>query len=210
MKTILFQGDSITYSNRSFDTECLSGSGYVTITSGSITSKEPGKYKVLNRGIGGNRVVDLYARWKKDCINLKPDIISILIGVNDVWHEVESGNGVDAENFKKIYNMLIADTLKALPNCKMVLLEPFVWKYGLTVEHWSYIKSEVEKRGEIAKELAKNYNIPFIALQSVFDDALEKAPAEFWTLDGIHPLASGHMLIANEWEKCFYNNELWL
>ena len=206
MKTILYQGDSITYANRSFEFECLTGSGYATISSGAITADNPGEYKIINRGIGGNRVIDLYARWKKDCINLKPDIISILIGVNDVWHEVESQNGVDSQNFEKIYDLLISDTLKALPECKMMLLEPFVWKHGLTVERWDYISDEVKKRGEITKKLAEKYNLPFIPLQSVFDEALKKAPEEFWTLDGIHPLSSGHTLIAREWEKCFYKN----
>ena len=103
MKTILFQGDSITDAGRNRENDANLGVGYPTLIKGELGFEEPGEFCFLNRGIGGNRIVDLYARIKMDIINLKPDVMSILIGVNDVWHDFSMHNGVDAEKFYKIY-----------------------------------------------------------------------------------------------------------
>ena len=115
MKTILFQGDSITDAGRSREDDANLGLGYPTLVKGELGFEYPGRYTMLNRGISGNRVVDLYARIKADIINLKPDVMSILIGVNDVWHELGGHNGVDAEKYFKIYSMLIEEIKEALP-----------------------------------------------------------------------------------------------
>ena len=106
MKTILFQGDSITDAGRARDNDSNVGIGYPVLVKGTLGFEHPGEYTFLNRGISGNRVVDVYARIKSDIINLKPDVMSILIGVNDVWHEFSRKNGVDAEKFEKVYSML--------------------------------------------------------------------------------------------------------
>ena len=100
MKLVLFQGDSITDCGRNREADHPMGSGYATMAAGEIMAEHPGEYRFLNRGISGNRSVDLYARIKQDLINLKPDYLSILIGVNDVWHEYTRQNGVDADKFE--------------------------------------------------------------------------------------------------------------
>ena len=115
MKTILFQGDSITDAGRARDNDSNVGVGYPVLVKGTIGFEHPGEYTFFNRGISGNRVVDVYARIKSDIINLKPDVMSILIGVNDVWHEVSKENGVDAEKYFKIYSMMIEEIKEALP-----------------------------------------------------------------------------------------------
>jgi lysophospholipase L1-like esterase len=99
MKKVLFLGDSITDAQRSYqeDEHHYIGQGYTEMVAGKLALEHPGMYEFTNKGISGNRIVDLYARIKKDCWNLKPDYISILIGVNDVWHELEDENGVDAK-----------------------------------------------------------------------------------------------------------------
>ena len=126
---ILFYGDSITDAGRDRNNlKGLSGLGfgYVRSLADKLIGENPNKYDVVNTGISGNRIVDLYSRIKADCWNFEPDLISILIGVNDVWHEVGHKNGVELDRFEKVYRMLIEDTKKRLPNVKMMLLEPFV------------------------------------------------------------------------------------
>ena len=124
MKLILFQGDSITDAGRDFNYDPDMGYGYATMTAGKILVDYPGQFRFLNRGISGNRIVDLYARIKKDIINLAPDCLSILIGVNDVWHEIGERNGVSAEKFQMVYDLLIREIKEALPETKIIILEP--------------------------------------------------------------------------------------
>ena len=126
---ILFYGDSITDAMRNReDLNAISGLGvgYVRSVADKLIGENPNKYKIINTGISGNRIVDLYARIKCDCWNHEPDLISILIGINDIWHELGKHNGVELDRFEKVYRMLIEDTLKRLPNVKIMLLEPFV------------------------------------------------------------------------------------
>ena len=203
---ILFQGDSITDADRSRQDNSRLGVGYPRLVEASLGLEEPNKHEFLNRGISGNRIVDLYARIKADIINLKPDLMSILIGVNDVWHELsENPNGVDADKFFKVYSMLIEEVLESLPNIKIMILEPFVLQGCSTVENWDYFSKEVPARAEMAKRIAKKYNLPFIPLQKGFDELSKKAPQEYWLGDGVHPTAKGHEFIKNEWLKAFKN-----
>ncbi len=204
MKTILFQGDSITDAGRNYETtECgwLMGSGYPTVVSAVLGAQDPA-YAFYNRGISGNRIVDVYARIRNDIINLKPDYMSLLIGVNDVWHE-DRQNGVDAEKFEKIYRMLIDEIKAALPNIKLILLGAFVTHGWELDSRYDTFRAEVEKRAAATKRIAEDYGFPFVDLQSAFDAACEKAPANYWTLEGVHPTEPGHGVIAKEWIRAF-------
>ena len=155
---ILFQGDSITDADRNRTDHTRLGRGYPLLVEASLSLSEPNQHVFMNRGISGNRIVDVYARIKCDIINLKPDVMSILIGVNDVWHELgESPNGVDADKFFKIYSMLIEEVKAELPNIKIMILEPFVLEACSTTEHWYFFKTEVLKRAEMAKKIAEKY-----------------------------------------------------
>lgn len=203
MKTILFQGDSITDAGRSREDDSNTGIGYPTLVKSELGFEYPNQFTWYNRGISGNRVVDLYARIKADIINLRPDIMSILIGVNDVWHELGSQNGVDAEKYFKVYSMLIEEIKEALPDVKIMILEPFVLKASATEENWEQFQTEVKKRAHKAKEIAEKYNLPFVSLQDKFDEALQAAPASYWLMDGVHPTAAGHELIKREWVCAF-------
>ena len=206
MKTILFQGDSITDVDRVREQKYDLGKGYALMTAAQLGRKYPGEYQFFNRGISGNRVVDLFARWKVDCFNLKPDYISILIGVNDVWHDFagdEYANGVDVEKYEKVYDMLIEETLEKLPGVKIVIMEPYVIHGPATDDLWDKFSGEVKLRSEVAKRLAKKYNLPFIPLQSIFDEAVKNAPDLFWSADGVHPTAQGHQLITEAWIEKF-------
>ena len=209
MQTILFQGDSITDAGRSREDDMNAGLGYPTLIKGELGYEYPNQYIMYNRGISGNRVVDVYARIKADIINLKPDVMSILIGVNDVWHEFGHHNGVDAEKYFKIYSMLIEEIKAALPDVKIMILEPFVLRGDGTdntqdePDKWNIFHTEVLKRAEKARKIAETYNLPFIPLQDKFEEAAKLAPNDYWLRDGVHPTTAGHELIKREWIKTF-------
>ena len=131
---ILFFGDSITDMGRSRECDKPSqihsyGSGYPIFVASDLYRENPNAHEVFNRGISGHRIVDLYARIKKDVWNLKPDVLSILIGINDVWHEVSYQNGVEVERFEKVYRMIIEDS-KATPMILNLSLFPIVFVFA--------------------------------------------------------------------------------
>ncbi|MBR5308223.1 MAG: SGNH/GDSL hydrolase family protein [Clostridia bacterium] len=200
---ILFQGDSITDCGRSRENDSYLGHGYPRFVQGKLMVAEPGQNTYVNTGISGNRIVDVYARIKADIINLKPDVMSILIGINDVWHEVSRQNGVDAPKFEKIYCMLIEEVLEALPDIKIMILEPFVLKGCATIESWDFFASETKLRAEAARRVAEKYNLTFIPLQEMFDSMPDCVRPDYWAGDGVHPTAAGHELISNEWIKAY-------
>ncbi len=200
MRRFLFQGDSITDVNRVDEDDggkgsYLFGYGYPNLLASDYLKNHKGEFEFINRGISGNRIVDLYARIKDDIINLKPDVMSILIGVNDVWHELSSQNGVAADKFEKIYNMLIEEVKEALPDIKIIILAPFVLKGTGTEMYYDEFRAEVEKRIDSAKRVAEKHNLYFVELQSKFDEASSDGDTVYWTTDGVHPSAAGHQLI---------------
>lgn len=201
---ILFQGDSITDAGRSRENNEGMGAGYPHLLKAALGFEEAGKYEFFNRGISGNRVVDLYARIKTDIINIKPDVMSILIGVNDVWHELaESPNGVDSDKYFKIYDMLISEVKAALPDIKIMIMEPFVLKASATEANWDYFDKEVKLRAQMAKKIAEKYGLAYMPLQDGFDALCKKAEPSYWLKDGVHPTEMGHEYIKNEWLKLF-------
>ncbi len=208
-KVILFQGDSITDCNRDRNKPEECGKGYPLLAAAYLKGNYPGKYTSYNRGISGNRIVDVYARIKLDIINLKPDYMSILIGINDVWHELNWQNGVDAVKFERIYNMLIEEIKEALPNIKIVIMEPFVLPGIATVsneEHpgrWESFRAECDLRQQAAKRVAEVNGLTYVPLQAMFDEACTKAPADYWLEDGVHPTPAGHELIKQKWLEAF-------
>ena len=203
---ILLLGDSITDMERDRNREDIYpyafGYGYPFIVSSRLGEKDVLKYEVINRGISGNRVVDLYARIKSDCWNLAPDVVSVLIGVNDVWHEIGSSNGVEIDRFERVYDMLIEDTKKALPNVKMMLLEPFVLHGCATDSEFDRFLA-VKEYAKVVKKLAEKYNLVFVPLQERFDEQAKKVGDDKLLFDGVHPSIAGSTLIANEWLKAF-------
>ena len=204
---ILFYGDSITDAGRerNNDASTLSlGGGYVRDVASFLYAESPVKHQIINRGISGNRVVDLYSRIKADCWNLQPDLISILIGVNDVWHEINHQNGVEIERFEKVYRMLIEDTLARLPSVKIVLCEPFVLEGSATVENYQRFL-EVKNYAKVVEKLAKEYGLYFLPLQEKLDEGAKAHGEQVYLRDGVHPAFAGASLIAQEWLKLFKN-----
>lgn len=200
---ILFQGDSITDAGRNREQLCL-GKGYPVMIGGELGAHFPGKYTFDNKGVSGNRIVDVYARIKVDCWNLEPDVISLLIGVNDVWHEFGNKNGVEPDRFEKVYRMLIEDSKAKLPNIKFMLMEPFVLPGRATEAAWEDFSGTVYQLAEIVQKLAKEYNLSFVPLQEKLNAACKLCPPEYWLGDGVHPTAAGHRLISDAWLEVFH------
>ncbi len=204
---ILFYGDSITDMARLRENPQVPyslGVGYPNLIAAELQYTDPEGYEVLNLGISGNRIVDLYARIKADVWNHQPDVLSILIGVNDVWHELGSQNGVDIERWEKVYRMLIEDTKKKLPNLKIIILEPFVLEGTATTFEGRYERFlEVKEYAKVAKKIAEDYGACFVSLQNLFDEVAAKHGGAYYLYDGVHPTAAGSKLIANEWLKVF-------
>lgn len=205
MLTILFQGDSITDAERRDEYICGMGLGYPGYVAGRLGLEQPGAYQFINRGISGNRIVDVYARIKQDIINLKPDVISFLIGVNDAWHEIGSQNGVATEKFKKIYKMMIDEIQEALPNVKIILIEPFVLEGTATKDNINLFVKDVSEKALAVRQIAEEYKLPFIALQSDLNELTKKAPNDHWLLDGVHPTIYFHQYMADKWIDTFNN-----
>ena len=205
MKILCF-GDSITDMGRdknaeSFDPWSL-GYGYPYVLASKFSEESPLKHQIINRGISGNRIVDLYARIKSDVWNLKPDVLSILIGINDIWHEIEHQNGVELERFDRVFRMLIEDTKKVLPDLKIILLEPFVLSGVATVGKEDRFV-EVKEYSAVIKKIAQDFDCEFVSLQEKFDERALKYGADKMLWDGVHPTVAGSTLIANEWLKTF-------
>ena len=205
---ILFYGDSITDAGRDRETTyepASYGYGYVKNIVESLNAENAEKHDLINRGISGNRIVDLYARIKVDCWNFNPDVLSILIGVNDIWHEIEGQNGVELDRFEKVYRMLIEDTLKKLPNVTILLCEPFVLQGNATVndgDKWQRFL-EVYEYAKVVKKLAEEYGLYFLPLQEQLSQAAQGGKEAEYLCDGVHPAEAGAKLIADEWLKAF-------
>jgi lysophospholipase L1-like esterase len=188
---ILFQGDSITDGNRgrSPDPNHILGHGYVFIIAAKYGAVFPElKLDFINRGVSGNTVLDLENRWQKDTLDLKPDVLSILIGVND------SGRGIPLDQYEQVYDKLITQAKAANPKIKLVLCAPFVKPTGKVSE-------DIRKRQEIVARLAKKHAAALVQFQPVFDEATKRAPADYWIWDNVHPTYRGHQLMADEWER---------
>lgn len=198
MKTILFIGDSITDSWRNREDDRYRGSGWATMTAGKIALDYPGEYDIINRGIGGNRTVDLLARIKSDCINLKPDILTVMIGVNDVWHEVSEHNGISAEKSETLLDLFISQVKEALPDIKIFILEPFVFCGSATKENWETFRREVPLRAAGSKRIAQKYSLPFLSFRDKLQDLVDRTSVEYVCYDGVHPTCAGHELISRE------------
>ena len=205
---ILFFGDSITDMQSDKSPNSLKvfslGMGYTFLVASAFSRIDPNKYEIINCGISGNTSVDLYARLKKDVWNLKPDVLSILVGVNDVWHRLEDDSGVDLDRFEKVYSMIIKETLKVLPDLKIMLMEPFVLKGSETVKNYDEFLT-VKDYAKVVRSIAEKNNLYFVPLQETFDEYSAKYGAAAYLADGVHPEVAGATLIADEWMKTFHD-----
>lgn len=203
--TVLFQGDSITDAGRERKNELANnagsfGQGYAFLAASALLNELPEKnLTTYNRGISGNKIYQLAERWQKDCIDLRPDILSILIGVNDYWHTRSGDYKGTVAVFENDYRKLLKSTKKKLPNVKLILCEPFYALNTSAVDE-TWIKPMKEYQAA-AKQIANEFNTLWVPFQQVFDEAIKYAPATYWTGDGVHPTMPGAQLMAQAWLK---------
>lgn len=198
---VLFQGDSITDMGRNRSRKDANdnsglGPGYPFIAASELLRNNPGKnLQIYNRGISGNVVPQLSARWDADCLDLKPNVLSILIGVNDYWHTLSGGYKGTVKSFGDDYKALLERTRKSLPQVKLIIGEPYAIPGVKAVDN-SWFPAFTEYQ-HIARELAASYDAVFIPYQSIYEQAIKRASAKYWTGDGVHPNAAGDALMAH-------------
>lgn len=201
--TILFQGDSITDGNRgrTDDPNHILGHSYAYIAASEIGYKYADKnYNFINKGVSGDTADDLYARWQDDCIKHEPDIISILVGINDAAKEIEDTNDIACTDYESTLRLIIEKTTKHLSNTKLILIEPFILDTGnKEKEEYQKLLENIQIKQNIVCNLAKEYDALFIPLQDRFNKVIKIKPASYWIWDSVHPTYAGHGLIANAW-----------
>lgn len=201
---ILFQGDSITDAGRDRKNAVPNnpkslGDGYPLLIAAQLLCNSPDKQlKVFNRGISGNKVPDLQARWQTDCLDLKPDVLSILVGINDIWHKLNGNYEGSVEDYETGYRHLLKEAKSELPQAQIIICEPFVLRCGAVNEKWF---PEFDDRRAVAKKLAEEFELTFVPFQSMFDEGTKVAPPEYWAGDGVHPSLAGHALMAKTWRE---------
>lgn len=200
---VLFQGDSITDAGRDRKSQQANnprslGFGYPShIAGGLLRDHAALGLKVHNRGISGNKVPDLEKRWQVDALDLKPAVLSILIGVNDIWHKLNGRYDGTPEVYRDGFAALLERTREALPDTTFVICEPFVLRCGAVNDSWF---PEFETRRAFAEEVAKKAGAIWVPFQQKFDEAVAAGtePA-YWAGDGVHPTIAGHALMAKVW-----------
>ncbi|MBK8976329.1 MAG: SGNH/GDSL hydrolase family protein [Planctomycetes bacterium] len=200
--TVLFQGDSITDAGRNREVGDANdprglGRGYASLAAaGLLMDAAPRDVFVHNRGVSGNKVFQLAERWDADCLELRPDVVSILIGVNDIWHTKNGNYDGTVAIYERDYDALLTRTRTALPDVKLVVCEPFVLRCGAIDDSWF---PEFDEYRAAARRVAAAHGAVFVPFQQMFDDALAQAPAEHWARDGVHPSMAGAALMAKTW-----------
>lgn len=203
--TVLFQGDSITDAGRDKKKELANnsgsfGRGYAFLAASNLLNEYPEQQlTIYNRGISGNKVYQLADRWEKDCLDLKPDVLSILIGVNDYWHKRNGKYDGTIEVYENDYRKLLKRTMKALPGVQLVLCEPYYVLETRAVDE-TWVKPMKEYQAA-AKRMSEEFDTIWVPFQKVFDEAIKHAPATYWTADGVHPAMPGAQLMAEAWLK---------
>ena len=201
--TILFQGDSITDAGREKKHQKPNnagsfGKGYALLAAsflmGELAEKD---LTIYNRGISGNKVYQLNDRWQEDCLDLKPNVLSILIGVNDFWHMKNGKYEGDLQVYESDYRKLLKRTKEQIPDIKLVVCEPFALAGGSAVNQaWA---DEFKPYQAAAKRVADEFEALFVPFQSIFDEACNYAPPTYWGPDGVHPSMAGAHLMAKAW-----------
>lgn len=202
---VLFQGDSITDAGRrgtpadSNDRRAL-GAGYAWLAaSGYLTSRPGHRLAFHNAGRSGDMTVNLASRWGTDTLDLAPDVVSILVGVNDYWnrHRVLGFTG-SAEIYHQQLGTLVARTRAALPQTRVVICEPFLLEAGPVRASW---QRDFSGYRQAAADIALAHDLRFVGFQAVLDAALDVGPAASWCHDGIHPTPDGAAVLAREWVR---------
>ena len=196
---VLFQGDSITDADRYHNDDSAPGNlgyGYAMMTSAWFSALYPEKaVRFINRGISGDRTVDLRERWQEDCLALRPTWISILIGVNDTWRRYDSNDPTPVREYESAYRAILEQTSAKL-NARLILCEPFVLPVAEDRTTW---REDLDPKIAVVRRLAREFKALYVPLDGIFARAATQREPAFWASDGVHPTVEGHALIAQSW-----------
>ena len=202
----MFTGDSLTDGNRykkkeqRWDLNHQMGHTYAYIVNGLLGCRYPERqFRFFSRGVSGNRIVDLYARSETDLFPLKPDVLSVLVGINDGPGDRNNFVPTPGEKYEHLYRLMLQEVKERLPECRMVLMEPFVCRTGSVMENYPVWKAHTESCGQAVRRLAEEFDAVFVPLQEKFDEVCRNYPVEYWCWDGVHPTENGHGMMALEW-----------
>lgn len=204
---VLFQGDSITDAGRDRKRAGANnprglGDGYPFLVASHLLTRFSKKnLQCFNRGVSGNKVPDLDRRWQEDCVAIQPDVLSILIGVNDIWHKLNGKYDGSVKDYETGLSALLNKTREALPSTTIVICEPFVLRCGAVKESWF---PEFDQRRAACKRSADEIGAIWVPFQSMFDQAVERNEPSYWAGDGVHPSVAGHALMAKTWMKTVF------
>jgi len=196
---ILFQGDSITSAYRKADEinpAFQLGNGYAFLIAARLDLLHPGRYEFINRGIAGNTVSCLVERWEKDTLALQPDVLSLMIGINDTGRLLRGRLAPELDRYEENLRSLLAACARENPKIRFVLIEPFVLAAGQVTPEW---RKNLELRQQTVAALAQEFDAVFVPTQDPLDRALELAPAAYWAYDGVHLTHAGFQLLADAW-----------
>jgi lysophospholipase L1-like esterase len=200
---ILFQGDSITDAHRKVsdtapNSPAALGTSYPFLAAAELLLDHPGdNLHIYNRGVSGNKVYQLAERWQADCLDIKPTVLSILVGVNDFWHTLVNGYTGTLKTYKDDYKALLDRTKQQLPDVKLIIGEPYAVNGVKSVDDkWYPVFNDYR---QAARDIASSFGAVFIPYQEVFDKAQKSAPGSYWTIDGVHPSLAGAKLMAQAW-----------
>lgn len=209
--TILFQGDSITDGGRRKDRYYANdsggmGGGYVSMLVGELLKSYPSQgFKIYNRGISGHKVFQLADRWNEDCLQLQPDVLSLMIGVNDFWHTLTHNYKGTIDVYKNDLIALLDKTMQSNPDLKIIIGEPFAVKGGSAVS--DFFDGKFDEYRYASKEVAEKFGAAFLPYHHVFEEAATIGGPAHWCPDGVHPSLAGCALMADVWMEAFKN--LW-
>jgi acyl-CoA thioesterase I len=200
---ILFQGDSITHAFRLPEEQSTSsqmGTGWAMILAAWLGATRPDvKLSFLNRGVCGHGVRELAARWDKDCLDIKPSVLNLLVGVNDTIGAFSWNRPCPLDLFREKYDELLSRSLEANPDLRIVVCEPYLLETGAVTAAW---REDLAGRQDVVRSMAGQYGTFFVPLQEAFDRAAASTGPAYWLFDGIHPNAAGQWLIAETWREC--------
>ncbi len=200
---ILFQGDSITDARRKKDDAAANspaalGTSYPFLAAAELLYRYPEKdLKCFNKGVSGNKVYQLAERWQADCLDVKPTVLSILVGVNDFWHTLVNGYKGTIQTYRDDYKALLDRTKQALPDVKLIIGEPYAVIGVKSVDDKWY--PAFNEYRQASREIAESFGAAFIPYQEIYDKAQKSAPGSYWTVDGVHPSLAGARLMAEAW-----------
>lgn len=196
---VLFQGDSVTDCGRSRFDDTNLGYGYAMMAAATFAAQYPERQvEFFNRGVSGDRVRDLRARWEEDCLAQRPNWLSILIGINDTWRRYDHNDPTTVEAFAADYQAILEAA--AAQGSQIIMCEPFLLPVLPGQRAW---REDLDEKIAAIRQLAQEYHAWFVPLDGLFAQAATRRPPDFWTPDGVHPSAAGHALIARAWLKTF-------